>query len=77
MLKKERTQVKKTTDLVRFTKGDSEYFREIILKRREKILREMGLLTESTRASSNSGSNENSTYSLHMADQGTDAQERD
>jgi len=77
MLKKERTQVKKTTDLVRFTKGDSEYFREIILKRREKILREMGLLTESTRASSNSGSNENSTYSLHMADQGTDAQERE
>ena len=38
---------------------------------------EMGILTEPTRSNLKETGNENSTYSLHMADQGTDSQERE
>jgi len=62
---------------VRYSPDDAEYFREIILKRRETMLDEMGLLTEATRTNVKETGSENSTYSLHMADQGTDSQERE
>ncbi len=77
MLKRQASTAQVAQDLERFSPDMSDFFREIILGRREKILREMGLLTESTRNSGNEGNGENSTYSLHMADQGTDAQERE
>ena len=78
MLKKDRMAgAQKAEALERYSAEDAVIFQDIILKRREKILREMGLLTEATRASSQDGSDDNSTYSLHMADQGTDAQERE
>lgn len=64
-------------ELERYSEADAEYFREIIIQRREKILREMGMLTEATRNSLQEVTGENSTYSLHMADQGTDASERE
>jgi RNA polymerase-binding protein DksA len=55
-----------------------EYFREIILKKRKEILHELSYLRETSMdATSDQYSGDNSTYSYHMADQGTDAGERE
>lgn len=55
-----------------------EYFHELILKKRKDILRELTYLRESSmEATTDQYSGDNSTYSYHMADQGTDAQERE
>lgn len=55
-----------------------EYFREIIMQKREEIMHELGYLKESSlEMTTESYSGDTSTYSLHMADQGTDAQERE
>ncbi|MFZ5432391.1 MAG: TraR/DksA family transcriptional regulator [Calditrichota bacterium] len=55
-----------------------EYFRDIILKKRQEILKELSYLRESSmEATTDQYSGDNSTYSYHMADQGTDAQERE
>ena len=55
-----------------------EYFRELILERRKDILRELTYLREtSLETTTDQYSGDNSTYSYHMADQGTDAQERE
>ncbi|MBZ0263755.1 TraR/DksA C4-type zinc finger protein [bacterium] len=60
-----------------FTKDDAPFFRDIIEKKREKIYRELGYLEENSLRPLDEYSGDNSTYSLHMADQGTDAQERE
>ncbi len=55
-----------------------EYFRELIFERRKDILRELNYLREtSLETTTDQYSGDNSTYSYHMADQGTDAQERE
>src|SRR3989339_1073607 len=55
-----------------------EYFRKIITDRREDIMRDLGYLKESSlEMTTDSYSGDSSTYSFHMADQGTDAQERE
>ncbi len=55
-----------------------EYFRHLINERRKEILREIGYLRESSmEQTSDTYSGDSSTYSYHMADQGTDAQERE
>ena len=55
-----------------------EYFRELILEKRKDILRELNYLREtSLETTTDQYSGDNSTYSYHMADQGTDAQERE
>jgi len=55
-----------------------EYFRDIIMRRRKDILRELNYLRETSMDSTiDQYSGDNSTYSYHMADQGTDAQERE
>ncbi|MBK6909571.1 MAG: TraR/DksA family transcriptional regulator [bacterium] len=55
-----------------------EYFRHLIVERRKEILRELGYLRESSmEQTSDTYSGDSSTYSYHMADQGTDAQERE
>src|SRR5512145_303618 len=55
-----------------------EYFRELIIERRKEILRELNYLREtSLETTTDQYSGDNSTYSYHMADQGTDAQERE
>lgn len=55
-----------------------EYFRDLILRKRKEILRELSYLREtSMETTSDQYSGDNSTYSYHMADQGTDAQERE
>ncbi|MBT3232662.1 MAG: TraR/DksA family transcriptional regulator [Calditrichaeota bacterium] len=77
MLKRDKVVRQNVEELERYSPEMNEYFQELILQRREKILYEMGMLAESTRSSAHDGTGENSTYSLHMADQGTDAQERE
>lgn len=55
-----------------------EYFRDLILKKRQEIIHELGYLREtSLETTTGEYSGDNSTYSYHMADQGTDAQERE
>ena len=55
-----------------------EYFRHLINERRKEIMREIGYLRESSmEQTSDTYSGDSSTYSYHMADQGTDAQERE
>ena len=59
-------------------KKDLEYFRQLILNQRDEILKEMGLIEEtSLKSTTKESSGNDATYSTHMADQGTDAQERE
>lgn len=53
-----------------------KYFREIILKKREEAEQELDSLQSALRDSMENASDE-SAYSFHMADAGTDAQERE
>lgn len=53
-----------------------EYFRNIILNKRKEAQKELDSLQKSLKESMESGSDE-SAYSFHMADAGTDAQERE
>lgn len=53
-----------------------EYFRQIILKKREESERDLDLLQQTLRDNTENASDE-SAYSYHMADAGTDAQERE
>lgn len=53
-----------------------EYFRQIILKKRDDSEDELNTLQKSLRESMENASDE-SAYSFHMADAGTDAQERE
>lgn len=60
------------------TRKELEHFNKIIMEKREKLLREMDLLKESgLNSSQKESSGENSSYSFHMADQGTDTMERE
>jgi RNA polymerase-binding protein DksA len=61
----------------RFTKKDLPHFRKIIEEKRVMIFKELGYLEESSLKTLEEYSGDSSTYSLHMADQGTDAQERE
>lgn len=62
--------------LTPYSDKDLEYFRGIILKKREESEQELEILQSSLRESMENSSNE-SAYSFHMADAGTDAQERE
>jgi RNA polymerase-binding protein DksA len=53
-----------------------EYFKQIIIKKRDESEKELNALQTSLRESMENSSNE-SAYSFHMADAGTDAQERE
>lgn len=70
---------KKETDQKRITPysdEELEYFRDIILKKHEEAVQELDSLQSSLRESMENASDE-SAYSFHMADAGTDAQERE
>jgi RNA polymerase-binding protein DksA len=59
-------------------KRDREYFRNLILEKREGLLKELGYLeNEVLTSTSKDSSGDLSAYSFHMADQGTDAEERE
>lgn len=54
------------------------YFKQLLLNKRQEILEEMGLIKEtSLKDTSKEASGNDATFSTHMADQGTDAQERE
>lgn len=59
-----------------YTDEELEYFKEIILKKRDEAEQELNSLQNSLRESMENASDE-SAYSFHMADAGTDAQERE
>ncbi len=61
-----------------YGKEDLEEFRTIILNKRAEILKQLELLEEQMKdPTTGEYINENSPYALHMADQGTDAMERE
>lgn len=59
-----------------YSDKELEYFRDIIIKKREEAEKELESLQNSLRESMENASDE-SAYSFHMADAGTDAQERE
>lgn len=59
-----------------YTDEELEYFRKIILKKRENSEQELKAIQKSLRENRENSSDE-SAYSSHMADAGTDAQERE
>lgn len=59
-----------------YSDEELEYFRQIIIKKRDEAEKEMESLQTSLRESMENSSDE-SAYSFHMADAGTDAQERE
>ncbi|MEX0995146.1 MAG: TraR/DksA C4-type zinc finger protein [Balneolaceae bacterium] len=59
-----------------YSDEELEYFREIIIKKRDEAEKELETLQNSLRESMENSSDE-SAYSFHMADAGTDAQERE
>ena len=61
-----------------YSKKDLEHFKTIIMEKREEILDDLQSLREQMLdPSTGEYINENSPYSLHMAEQGTDAMERE
>lgn len=61
-----------------YSKKDLEYFREIILEKRDEIIEQLqNLRDQMMDPTTGEYINENSPYSLHMAEQGTDAMERE
>ena len=59
-------------------KEDLEYFRKLLLQKKEDLLKELNYLQETVIGTSlKESSGDLSSYSIHMADQGTDMQERE
>lgn len=59
-----------------YSDEELEYFKQIIIKKRDEAENELTTLQNSLRESMENSSDE-SAYSFHMADAGTDAQERE
>ncbi len=60
-----------------YSNEDEDFFRNLVLKRREQIVKDIGILTAVTATTTRANAGDHSTYTLHPADQGTDAQERE
>jgi RNA polymerase-binding protein DksA len=61
-----------------YKKQDLAHFEKLIMQKREDLVKELGYLKETSMEKSYQDyTGEVSTYSYHMADQGTDAQERE
>jgi RNA polymerase-binding protein DksA len=59
-------------------KKDLKYFKDILLKKREEIIKNIEYLRSvTTDVTNQEASGDHSAYSFHMADQGTDAMERE
>ncbi|HUT63412.1 MAG TPA: TraR/DksA family transcriptional regulator [Anaerolineae bacterium] len=60
------------------TKKELEYFKNLILKKKSDLFAELGYLESSSMSStSKDQSGDLSSYSFHMADQGTDTMDRE
>ncbi len=70
--------VHKTNMKKSYSKAELEEFKEVINQKREEILKQLESLSQIMRdTETGQYINENSPYSLHMAEQGTDAMERE
>ena len=58
-------------------KKSLQYFKKLILQKRAQIMQELGYLKESSKNSDKDSSGDNSTYSIHMADHGTDEEQKE
>ncbi len=59
-------------------KKDLAYFKDLLLKKREELVKNIEYFRGVTTSSTNQeASGDHSAYSFHMADQGTDAMERE
>lgn len=67
---------KKSERISPYSDEELEYFKQIIIKKRDEADNELTTLQNSLRESMENSSDE-SAYSFHMADAGTDAQERE
>jgi RNA polymerase-binding transcription factor DksA len=75
---KEHVKVKSTTHIKGYSKKDLEHFKKVILDKRDEIIEQLQNLKEQMLdPTTGEYINENSPYSLHMAEQGTDAMERE
>lgn len=69
---------KQAKDIKGYNKHDLEHFKKIIIEKRDEILEQLQSLKEQVLdPATGEYINENSPYSLHMAEQGTDAMERE
>ncbi len=59
-----------------YSDEELEYFRAIIMKKRQDAEKDLNILMDALKESTENSSDE-SAYSFHMADAGTDAQERE
>jgi RNA polymerase-binding transcription factor DksA len=74
----EHPKVKSTTHIKGYSKKELEHFRKVILDKRDEIIEQLQNLKEQMLdPTTGEYINENSPYSLHMAEQGTDAMERE
>lgn len=72
------TPVKKANTIKGYSKKDLEEFKKVILEKRQQIIEQLQALKEQMMdPTTGEYINESSPYSLHMAEQGTDAQERE
>ena len=74
--KKKKNENEEQDRISPYSDKELEYFRDIIIKKREEAEKELESLQNSLRDSMENASDE-SAYSFHMADAGTDAQERE
>ena len=58
-------------------KKDLEFFKTLLLKKREETLKSVEYLKGVLNSTNQEASGDHSAYSFHMADQGTDAMERE
>lgn len=59
-------------------KEELEHFKRLLLEKKEALLKELGYLEEAVISTSlRDSSGDLSSYSIHMADRGTDAQEQE
>jgi len=75
---KEHVKVKPPVHIKGYSKKDLEHFKKVILDKRDEIIEQLQNLKEQMLdPTTGEYINENSPYSLHMAEQGTDAMERE
>ena len=58
-------------------KKSLEYFKNLLLQKRKEILEELGYIKDVSENGSETKFGKDTTYSTHMADHGTDEQERE
>lgn len=58
-------------------KAELKKYEELLLKKKRELLKEMGLIGEAHRGTIKDSTGDLSSYSYHMADQGTDNMERE